>query len=121
MVSLSPREAEVYGHIRRSSGGLTCAEVETRANLPHTTVSARIRGLVLKGVVADSGQRAPGPTGVPQTVWERARKGHKPPQLDPEKVDLDAVLDRAHRAVERGVGLRLTAAELLAITRESDA
>lgn len=38
------------------AGGLTCDECEVRLNRPHTTISARIRELVLLGKIVDSGK-----------------------------------------------------------------
>lgn len=52
-----------------SAGGLIADEVEARTGLPHQTVSARIRGLVLKGLLEDSGERRRTRSGRSAAVW----------------------------------------------------
>jgi len=47
----------------------TCDAVEAASGLPHQTVSARIRGLVLRDQVIDSGQRATTRQGRRAVVW----------------------------------------------------
>jgi len=47
----------------------TCDAVEAVTGLPHQTASARIRGLVLRDRVVDSGQRAPTRRGRNAVVW----------------------------------------------------
>ena len=47
----------------------TCDAVEVTTGLPHQTASARIRGLVLRGQVIDSGQRATTRRGRRAVVW----------------------------------------------------
>jgi len=47
----------------------TCDEVEAVTGLAHQTASARIRGLVLRDRVVDSGQRAPTRRGRNAVVW----------------------------------------------------
>lgn len=48
--------ARVAQHVRES-GGATCDEVEVALGLRHQTASARLRELVLKGAIKDSGAR----------------------------------------------------------------
>ena len=50
-------------------GGATCEEVELATGLSHQTCSARIRELVLKGLVRDSGERRMNKSGRTATVW----------------------------------------------------
>lgn len=55
---LSSLQAKVLGWIRsRESDGATCDEIEAELNMKHQTASARIRELVLKDRVCDSGMR----------------------------------------------------------------
>jgi len=50
----------------------TCDAVEAVTGLPHQTVSARIRGLVLRGRLVDSGTRARTRSGRLAVVWRAA-------------------------------------------------
>lgn len=47
----------------------TCEEVEQATGLPHQTVSARIRALVLDGIVENSGDKRPTESGRRAIVW----------------------------------------------------
>lgn len=49
--------------------GLTCDEIERAAGLSHQTASARVRELVLKGLVTDSGHKRNTCTGRKAIVW----------------------------------------------------
>jgi len=51
--------------------GATCDECEVKLNLPHQTVSARINGLVKKGMLFDSGKKRLTRNGRKAIVWER--------------------------------------------------
>jgi hypothetical protein len=64
-------EQEVLSAIKFCNG-LACHEVEQMTGMAHTTASARIRGLVLKGLVYDSGQKKLTPSKRNAIVW-RAR------------------------------------------------
>lgn len=52
----------------------TCFELETVLGLPHQTASARVRELVLKELVEDSGARRPTASGRNAKVWRRKLK-----------------------------------------------
>lgn len=52
--------------------GLTNHELVLHTGLPWNTISPRIRPLVRKGWVIDSGLRRPGPTGKRCIVWKAA-------------------------------------------------
>jgi len=60
------------------SGGLTADEVEVRTSLPHQTVSARIRGLVLRGLLEDSGERCLTRSGRKAAVWVQREPESEP-------------------------------------------
>ena len=63
-------QGRVYRRIRQTGEyGATCDELEIRLNMRHTTCSARIRELVLKGIIKDSGQRRKGSSGRDQRVY----------------------------------------------------
>ena len=68
---LSALEAIVHGALERH-GPLACHEIEQITGLAHTTCSARIRGLFLKGRVKDSGERRKTPSGRNAIVWKAA-------------------------------------------------
>lgn len=61
-------EAEVFQTIQLR-GPLACHEVEEITGLPHTTCSARIRALVLKNRLRDSGVTRKTPRGRSAVVW----------------------------------------------------
>lgn len=48
----------------------TCDEVEAVTGLSHQTVSARIRGLVLRAALEDTGQRAITRSGRRAAIWQ---------------------------------------------------
>lgn len=50
--------ARVFDEIKRLNRGVTCDELEHRLGMSHQTTSARVRELVLKGKIIDSGNRA---------------------------------------------------------------
>lgn len=55
---LSRLQAQVFEAVRSAKEqGLICDEVEELLVLKHQTASARLRELVLKGLIVDSGQR----------------------------------------------------------------
>jgi predicted transcriptional regulator len=58
----------VLEHVR-ARGGLTSAEAESELGLIHQTASARLRELVKLGLVADSGETRPTPSGRRAIVW----------------------------------------------------
>ena len=60
----------VLDEIRRTgSTGSTCDELEERLALTHQTCSARVRELVLRGDVLDSGKTRKTRSGRAATVW----------------------------------------------------
>lgn len=63
-------EAVVLEVIRtEGKHGATDDEIEIAAGLRHQTASARRRGLVIKGMVVDSGERRPTRSGRSAAVW----------------------------------------------------
>lgn len=69
-------EASVLASIGRKFGlchflpiGSTCEDIETELSLTHQCASARIRGLVLKGKIEDSGETRPTRSGRNAIVW----------------------------------------------------
>ncbi len=67
---LSRLEALVYATLKVRPR--TCDDVEAGTGLSHQTVSARIRGLVLRGRVVDSGRREKTRQGRNAVVWRIA-------------------------------------------------
>jgi predicted transcriptional regulator len=65
---LARLELEVFETLR-IRGPLACHEIEEITQLPHTTVSARIRGLFLKNRVKDTGMKRKTPSGRSAIVW----------------------------------------------------
>lgn len=66
-------EAAVLDAIRSAgAAGLCDHEIEAATGYIHQTASARRRGLVLKGLVRDSGQRRSTPSGRAARVWVAA-------------------------------------------------
>jgi hypothetical protein len=65
---LARLEARVFEVLARRPQ--TCDAVELSTGLSHQTVSARIRGLVQRHRVMDSGRRAPTRSGRLATVWK---------------------------------------------------
>jgi len=47
----------------------TCDQLEVRTGLPHQTVSARLRGLVLRGRIVEAGYTLPTRSGRQAIVW----------------------------------------------------
>lgn len=69
---LSRLEALVLAEIERAPR--TCDEIEQVTRLKHQTVSARVRGLVLRDRIVDSGERRETRSGRRAIVWAaRAR------------------------------------------------
>lgn len=64
-----PRLEGIVLEAIRSAGGLCDHEIEAVTGLIHQTASARRRGLVLKGLVADSGVRRVTASGRQAKVW----------------------------------------------------
>jgi len=71
---LARLEALVLSVIKNSGGGMTDYEIEQQTGLRHQTASARRRGLVLRSLVEDSGDRRPTDSGRYAVVW-RASPG----------------------------------------------
>lgn len=73
--SVRPTELEstVLEALRTFPAGATSYQIAAALGLSLVTVSPRLRPLVCKGLVVDSGHRARGPSGRSQTVWQ-ARK-----------------------------------------------
>lgn len=63
-------ELEVLLALRKAPSGLTNHELVSLTGLPWNTVSPRVRPLVRKGWVQDSGERRKGPTGKRCIVWK---------------------------------------------------
>jgi hypothetical protein len=75
LVDADSHEARVYRHILRSgSHGVTDDEIEQALEMRHQTASARRRGLVMKLLVVDSGQRRPTSSGRDAIVWVIAKR-----------------------------------------------
>jgi predicted transcriptional regulator len=67
---VSEIEARVLAYVKRwGSHGETCDEVERGLDLSHQTASARLRGLILKGLIKDSGARRPTRSGRAARVY----------------------------------------------------
>ena len=64
-----PRLERVVLTAIADGGGRTSDEVEQATGLAHQTVSARIRGLVQRGLLADSGERRVTRSGRKAAVW----------------------------------------------------
>lgn len=64
---LSRLEAYVFAVLARAAR--TCDAVEVATGLSHQTVSARVRGLVLRDRIVDSGDRAPTRSGRLAVIW----------------------------------------------------
>lgn len=59
----------------------TCEEIELFTGLPHQTASARVRCLVLKNMIADSGITRPTKSGRQAIVWAVLKPTVSPHQL----------------------------------------
>jgi hypothetical protein len=70
---LARLEAAVLNKITTAANGATDYEIECWTNLRHQTASARRRGLVLKGLVEDSGLRRNTDSGRAAVVWRVRR------------------------------------------------
>ena len=81
---LTRLEAVVYEHIvRQGADGSTCDEAEVATDLAHQTCSARVRGLVQKGLIIDSGDRRPTRSGRGARVY--VTMTHAPEPVAPDK------------------------------------
>lgn len=69
----NPMEGKVLEAIR-ASNGLTNHEIVAATGLSWNTCSPRIRPLVRKGLVEDSGERREGPSGKKCIVWKSVNK-----------------------------------------------
>ena len=69
-------EARVLSVIRSGPDGRTDDEVEVITELSHQSASARRRGLVLKGLVKDSGTRRKTRSGRTAVVWIAIEEGN---------------------------------------------
>jgi predicted transcriptional regulator len=65
----APRIQTAIFKFLRGSAGFTCDEIERALGLLHQTASAQIRGLVLAGLVVDSGRRRPTKSRRAAVVW----------------------------------------------------
>lgn len=63
-------EGKVLAAIKKSPLGLTNHEIVTATGLDWNTSSPRVRPLVRKNLVYDSGERRPGPGGKKCIVWK---------------------------------------------------
>lgn len=69
-------ELIVAAAIRRAgSHGLIAAELPEATGLALNTVTPRTRPLCMKGIIFDSGERRPAPSGRMQIVWKHHGKG----------------------------------------------
>lgn len=67
-------EYRVYEAITHSGlRGMNDSEIETQLGMLHQTASARRRGLVLKGLIVDSGRRRETRSGRTAVVWISVR------------------------------------------------
>lgn len=62
-------EGMVLDAIRASITGLICWEIVERTGLIYSTATPRLKPLVLKGLIRDSGLRRRSPSGRPCIVW----------------------------------------------------
>jgi hypothetical protein len=70
-VNATKLEVIVAAAIRRAGPrGLIAAELPEHTGLALNTVTPRTRPLVMKGVIYDSGEKRPGPSGKQQIVWK---------------------------------------------------
>jgi len=67
---LAPLEKQVF--LVLAERPRTCDAVEVVTGLPHQTVSARIRGLALRGAIVKAGWKALTRSGREADVWRRA-------------------------------------------------
>lgn len=67
--ALARMERVVYDALQASQDGLTDEQLEGLTGLSHQSASARRRGLVLRGMVQDSGKRRQNASGKAATVW----------------------------------------------------
>lgn len=56
----------------KSTGGSTCDELEVLCGLSHQCCSARVNGLMRKGIISDSGDRRSTRSGRKAIVWVAA-------------------------------------------------
>jgi hypothetical protein len=69
----------IYAHLQASLRGRTCEEIEQALNLRHQTTSARLRELVLLGLVEDTGRRRLTSSGRSARVYAvREMSGQRP-------------------------------------------
>lgn len=66
-------EELVLEAIRVSRDGLTCDEVEEFTKLSHQCASARVNGLMKRGVIVDSGRKRKTRSGRNAIIWEARR------------------------------------------------
>jgi hypothetical protein len=75
---VAPRVAFMHGQIldciRASDDGATCDEIEIALRMKHQTASARIRELVLGGLLRDRGDRRQTRSGATARVYEIMRQ-----------------------------------------------
>lgn len=72
-IRLTDLESTVLAELRKFSDGATSYTLAESLGMSLVTVSPRLRPLVSKGLVEDSGRREVGSSGRSQTVW-RARQ-----------------------------------------------
>ncbi len=66
----------VFDAIKMSgSAGATCDELETRLGMRHQTVSARLRGLFIDGVIQDTGIKRNTSSGRKAVAWVARPQG----------------------------------------------
>lgn len=73
-VDVTPLEMAVVGALKSNPCGLTSFEIADILRLSLVTVSPRLRPLVDKGLVADSGTKRPGPNNMLRIVWQLRKR-----------------------------------------------
>ena len=62
------QQVAAEAHLKAGLRGLTGWELEQATGIRHDTITPRLRPLIRKGILVESGQTRPGPTGVAQRV-----------------------------------------------------
>lgn len=68
-LDIQPMQREILIALHHNPGGLTGTQLAEATNLSLNTVTPRFAPLQRKGLIRDSGQRRPGPSGRRQIVW----------------------------------------------------
>lgn len=73
-IRLTELESTVLAELRKFSDGATSYTLAESLGMSLVTVSPRLRPLVSKGLVQDSGRREVGSSGRSQTVWQATER-----------------------------------------------